>query len=741
MSRQKTTAPSIVQTLNMMLEEFRNDYSEAEKISSRGGVDLVDLSAWRASPAGVHASAQVRHRDDMLRVFFNENVAGASIVIPFRGRRDILSECLESVARQTFLAQKPRKVEVLVVHDSPETEYPNDISDDKLRETYARLPRIRIFRLTKQKGRGAARNVGIRFAREKILFFIDSSMVLEAGFLAEHMLRHAKVAQPIALLGFKENISWNDYICQRGPILDGARIPEFGKDLKWFHVLSRDEAGRSGFRYGRKHYSARDGISYMKISNNFKHLSGKTKIGNRTLPSFFQTNIVSVPRQEVIAVGGFERAFGLRWGLEDSYLGALLFANGIKLVPCPSSCAFNIESGMESIQDRRFKRDDLAVHRARYEELLEKRERGDYGATLLRKQIRELQEQGCLIEERGPAQRTRTGADVIPAEEIVAAVLTSVRKVRDYVWRHVEKDRKYTTEFRPTTVKQPDGQVKHNLLIDIRAEGVCTDHFRRAFGSKIVVYGEETLTDDLRLDDETRPCAIVDMIDGTELLEMDVSLWSSSVIILDPPKRRIVCSAVGLENGDVYVRSCLESHPYVIRKAGGKRELVGRPSDKKYLSGARIGFYGQKAKNLLTVLANEHFVSFCLAMKEKSVRRTPEFRLYNFGGNFGIVRIVDRIVDKNRVILNWGFDAIFDAHGQKIHDFAPAAYIALGAGAYMCTLGGERLVESDLARFLLEPSSRKTYVLAGTKELAQSIVKRLFSKGIGVSTDVRRPRS
>lgn len=63
------------------------------------------------------------------------------------------------------------------------------------------------------------------------------------------------------------------------------------------------------------------------------------------------------------------------WGLEDTFLGALLAAKGCHLVPCPSSVAFNLESS--AVQESA-KHADLTLNRLKYEELVTKTRMAEY---------------------------------------------------------------------------------------------------------------------------------------------------------------------------------------------------------------------------------------------------------------------------------------------------------------------------------------------------------------------------
>ena len=95
-----------------------------------------------------------------------------SIILPIYNVEDYLSECLDSIAAQTF-----GHYELVVVDDgSPD-------GSRKIAESYAAAdPRIRI--LTRENGGlGAARNTGIRAARGRFLTFVDSDDVLPPNAL------------------------------------------------------------------------------------------------------------------------------------------------------------------------------------------------------------------------------------------------------------------------------------------------------------------------------------------------------------------------------------------------------------------------------------------------------------------------------------------------------------------------------------------------------------------------------
>ncbi|TDA25606.1 MAG: hypothetical protein DSO00_08510, partial [Archaeoglobi archaeon] len=72
-------------------------------------------------------------------------------------------------------------------------------------------------------------------------------------------------------------------------------------------------------------------------------------------------------------------------------------------------------------------------------------------------------------------------------------------------------------------------------------------------------------------------------------------------------------------------------------------------------------------------------LDYISSVNEKQVKKTNEeigFRIYNLAGNPVMVKLVDHRIKDAR-----GIDAVIEIKGQKPHDMAPGAYIALKGGA------------------------------------------------------------
>ena len=103
-----------------------------------------------------------------------------SIIIPVYNVEKFLKECLDSILHQTF-----QDYEIICIDDGS-----SDRSLDILQEYKRKDNRFVIIR-QKHFGAGAARNLGIKYAKSKYLQFLDADDCFEPTFL-EEMYRHAE---------------------------------------------------------------------------------------------------------------------------------------------------------------------------------------------------------------------------------------------------------------------------------------------------------------------------------------------------------------------------------------------------------------------------------------------------------------------------------------------------------------------------------------------------------------------
>jgi glycosyltransferase involved in cell wall biosynthesis len=119
----------------------------------------------------------------------------ASIVIPTYKRPDKLENCLKNLVNQV----QENDSEIIIIDDSKRGE------GEKIAKKYETECTIK-YRKNPKKGRATARNEGIRHARGKIIIFIGDDIVVEDGWLSEHISLHEKYPdENISFVGF---ITW-----------------------------------------------------------------------------------------------------------------------------------------------------------------------------------------------------------------------------------------------------------------------------------------------------------------------------------------------------------------------------------------------------------------------------------------------------------------------------------------------------------------------------------------------------
>jgi fructose-1,6-bisphosphatase/inositol monophosphatase family enzyme len=251
------------------------------------------------------------------------------------------------------------------------------------------------------------------------------------------------------------------------------------------------------------------------------------------------------------------------------------------------------------------------------------------------------------------------------------------------------------------------------VVVDIVAERLAAlELWRRLKRLDPLILGEESLRDEgLDLSEETRLVALLDMVDGSDLLERGLGNWCSAAAFFLPAERQILGAFVAVPEGDIYFWTIETPVPQKFNIKSGRMESIGGPSGVRAVSEASISFYGQKMAN------------FCSCAGELTHERNRNLlardlatRIYNLAGIPTMMKVVDGSVHKR-------IDAVFELLGQNPHDAVPGAVIAQAAGATLLGLDGTPL---DLLSALLrpsDPSRRLRYVLAATPELASELLE------------------
>ncbi|MBU0974569.1 MAG: glycosyltransferase family 2 protein, partial [Patescibacteria group bacterium] len=116
------------------------------------------------------------------------------MIIPVYEQNKELDFCLRALDRQL----DPPSFEVVIIDDASKESISYSVFD-KFHFS------VRVFRLNKNLGASTARNIGIRFAKNPILVFLDADMLVPRNFLRVHMKIHPPYSNIISI-SFRESI-------------------------------------------------------------------------------------------------------------------------------------------------------------------------------------------------------------------------------------------------------------------------------------------------------------------------------------------------------------------------------------------------------------------------------------------------------------------------------------------------------------------------------------------------------
>jgi fructose-1,6-bisphosphatase/inositol monophosphatase family enzyme len=272
----------------------------------------------------------------------------------------------------------------------------------------------------------------------------------------------------------------------------------------------------------------------------------------------------------------------------------------------------------------------------------------------------------------------------------------------------------YWTEDLSEHVRQINMDV-HSIAVTTLAK--CPD---------IQIIGEG---DSFQKRDTSRLFAILNALDGTELMAHRLGNWCSTLVIFQQdPNPKIHAAFVGMANRQIFFMKASEQKAFFRSSTDSDdidHEILLHDS-KTALKDATICFYGQRPNRLLEVSLNGGFRRLLRAGcggKKKKV--PPQMRIFNLGGNPMIMRLVSGDID-----------AIIELVGQEPRDVVPAAIIALKAGAVLYDLKKkQRIAEKDLCAYLSTPKEDIRYLVASSDKLARALLREL-----GFQSAIRRTK-
>lgn len=234
-----------------------------------------------------------------------------SVIIPTRNRASQIEFCIETLTNQSL---KKDKFEVIVVDDG-------SIDDTVKRlSPYKRIINLNIVSTNRKDPafRAAlARNIGAKYAKGKIILFIDSDIVADPYLLEEHIKCYKK-DKNVSIVGYRFQLK-----------RDFHHILRYIIRKKKFEVIPylplRVDVREPGYRY-------------YKITN----------LEDFPAPwRYYHSNNISMTKEAFDEVGGFDESF-TGWGDEDLELGYRLWKNGNKIILNRNAIGIHLDHSIDS---------------------------------------------------------------------------------------------------------------------------------------------------------------------------------------------------------------------------------------------------------------------------------------------------------------------------------------------------------------------------------------------------------
>ena len=116
-----------------------------------------------------------------------------SVIIPVFNVEKYVCQCIDSILKQTF-----QDIEIIVIDDAS-----TDASYEIVTKKYGNVPKVKILQNKKNLGLGRTRNVGMKEARGKYLYFIDSDdALLRKGLETMYVEAEANEADVLHMSGW-----------------------------------------------------------------------------------------------------------------------------------------------------------------------------------------------------------------------------------------------------------------------------------------------------------------------------------------------------------------------------------------------------------------------------------------------------------------------------------------------------------------------------------------------------------
>lgn len=196
-----------------------------------------------------------------------------SIIIPVYNAAPYLSECLESISRQSY-----QNIEIICINDGS-----TDDSSSILRRYSERIPRLSIYD-QHNMGVSSARNTGLNYANGHYILFVDADDTIDSDYVETYLSAADPEAVTIVAGGFLGDKSYSGAAIRDEFLYQGLRTEAINQP--WAKLYHAETILKNNIRFDESVSIGEDLLFNLEYLNcvEIAHTVSDTRYHNRKTP-------------------------------------------------------------------------------------------------------------------------------------------------------------------------------------------------------------------------------------------------------------------------------------------------------------------------------------------------------------------------------------------------------------------------------------------------------------------------
>lgn len=269
-----------------------------------------------------------------------EDAPSFSVVIPYYETGENFSRCLYFLKQA--ISRYPGESEIIVVDDGSVHRKLLDYIDDK--------KEVRTIVFKDNRGRTEARNAGVMAAKNELILFLDSDVLVDEDLLINHAKLHIEARRhklKAICIGFFE------FADKESAKIAQTRLTTQDISINDFRIDCIYGASWIGCEDDKQFISQH--MNLVDETQNLRSWKGQYKAW--MLPNMVLGGAFSVAKEEIDAVEGFDTRFAGYGFTETSAVTRMVAERNNVVIPCLAGGAVHIED--ESVNVSRDKKDEI----------------------------------------------------------------------------------------------------------------------------------------------------------------------------------------------------------------------------------------------------------------------------------------------------------------------------------------------------------------------------------------------